>query len=79
MMMKESVFRFLIKFRGRLYGYGYRTAMSVSAIIRLGMLIVLFPVWQTLLKAQDWKSAFRKWRCILEWGLGLKRLGYAQK
>ncbi len=74
MMMKESVFRFLIKFRGRLYGYGYRTAMSVSAIIRLGMLLVLFPVWEILLKAQDWKSVFRKWRCILEWGLGLKRL-----
>ena len=74
MMMKESVFRFLLKFRGRIYGYGYRAAMSISAIIRLGMLIVLFPVWQTLLKAQDWKSVFRKWRCILEWGLGLKRL-----
>jgi hypothetical protein len=77
-MMRESVFRFLLKFRGRLYGDCYRAAISASAVIRLAVLAVFFPIWCARWRAHDWNAVFRKWLCIFEWGLGLKRFGQNQ-
>jgi hypothetical protein len=72
-MMRESVFRFLIKFHGRLYGNCYRIGMCGSAVIRLVILGLVFPVWCAIGRVKGWRFVFRKWLGILQWGIGLKR------
>ena len=42
-MMRESIWRFLRKTRGDIYGLGYRCAMFLSAVVRLGLLVFLSP------------------------------------
>jgi GT2 family glycosyltransferase len=70
-MMRESIWRFLCKTRGDFYGLGYRTAMLLSAIIRLGLLLVVFPVLTFRGRRQRWNVSFREWRAVLRWSLRL--------
>jgi GT2 family glycosyltransferase len=42
-MMRESIWRFLRKHRGGLYGQAYRCAMLLAASCRLGLLGLWFP------------------------------------
>jgi GT2 family glycosyltransferase len=72
-MMRESVYRFLLKSRGRLYSLCYRVGLSGAAVIRMALLLVLYPVWLARGKAGGWAAVFRKWFGILRWGLGLER------
>ncbi len=73
-MMRESVYRFLYKSRGALYSAYYRTALSVAAVMRLALLILLLPVWSVRNNLSCWSASLRKWSAILRWGLGLMRL-----
>jgi len=72
-MMRESVYRFLHKSRGRLYSLCYRAGLSGAAVTRMALLLVLYPVWLARGKVGGWAAAFRKWFAILRWGLGLER------
>jgi hypothetical protein len=72
-MMRESVARFLCKYRGAFYSSCYKLAMSGSAVIRLILLCTLFPVWLARHRTPGWNRAFRKWFAILRWALGLER------
>jgi len=56
-MLRESVWRFLRKTRGRFYAAGYRVALGMAACVRLVLLVG--------------QPAARKWRAILRWSLGL--------
>jgi hypothetical protein len=60
-MMRESVWRFLRKTRGRSYAAGYRLALGMAACVRLVLLVG--------------RPAARKWRAILKWSLGQAHSG----
>ncbi len=55
-MMRDSVWRFLRKTRGRAYAAAYRVALGMAACVRLVLLVG--------------RPAARKWRAILRWCLG---------
>ena len=69
-MMRESIWRFLIKTRGTAYGAAYRASTFVQAVIRLLLLIGLWPLQTLRRRAAAWQASFRKWRAILIWSLG---------
>jgi GT2 family glycosyltransferase len=71
-MMRESVYRFLLKSRGCLYSRCYRAGLSGAALTRMVLLVVLYPVWLVRGEVGGWIAVFRKWCGILRWGLGLE-------
>jgi N-acetylglucosaminyl-diphospho-decaprenol L-rhamnosyltransferase len=70
-MMRESIWRFLRKTQGELYGVGYRASMLISAIGRIGFLMILLPVQIIRRGSESWKASLHKWGSILTWSLGL--------
>jgi GT2 family glycosyltransferase len=72
-MMRESVYRFLLKSRGCLYSLCYRAGLSGAAVIRMALLLVIYPAWFTRGNGSEWAAAFHKWFGILRWGIGLER------
>lgn len=69
-MMRDSIWRFLTKTRGTLYGAAYRASTLVLAIARLLLLICLYPVQPIRKSRPAWDASFRKWRAVLNWSLG---------
>lgn len=69
-MMRESIWRFLIKTRGGGYGAAYRASTCLLAVVRLLLLIGLWPLQTVRRRATAWWASFRKWRAILTWSLG---------
>lgn len=69
-MMRESIWQFLSKTRGSLYGLVYRASTVVLAAIRLALLVALWPLQAMRRRGPPWSASFRKWRAILGWGLG---------
>jgi N-acetylglucosaminyl-diphospho-decaprenol L-rhamnosyltransferase len=67
-MMRESIWRFLRKTRGNLYGAGYRWSMLLVACCRLGLLGFLTPL-QRLRRQPRSTDSFRKWWAILRWSV----------
>ena len=72
-LMRESVFRYLRRHRGRLYAGAYRLTVAGAAVVRLG---ILAAAW--LLTAGQWsrlslENGFRKWKALLRWSLGRER------
>lgn len=72
-MVFESNSRFLKKWRGASYSFGYRIAMSGAALVRVVTLILLSPVLLVLKGVGRWRSACSKWLAIFRWGIGLWR------
>ena len=72
-MMTESVYRFLKKFRGSPYGLSYRMSLSLFAVLRLLLLLIVFPVRFLQGKFAAARGSVRKWLAILRWTLGLER------
>ncbi|MGD0508806.1 MAG: hypothetical protein ABSA27_13465, partial [Terriglobales bacterium] len=70
-VMHESVFKLLRKFRGNAYAQLYRAALLVSAVVRLIVLgpLLVIPVDRPCHDALH--RAFRKWRNIAGWGIAL--------
>lgn len=68
-MMRESVWRFFRKTRGKFYGTGYRCAMLASALCRLSALGLFLPVQVRRGQWLVWRSSLRKWLAILSWSL----------
>jgi GT2 family glycosyltransferase len=72
-LMRESVFRYLRRHRGRLYAGAYRLTVAGAAVVRLG---ILAAAW--LLTAGQWsrlslQNGIRKWKALLRWSLGRER------
>jgi GT2 family glycosyltransferase len=77
-MMRESVFRFLTKVRGKSYSTGYRLSLALSALGRLLLLALLFPVKLVRGEMAAASGSFRKWMAILKWTLGLQSCAVKQ-
>jgi GT2 family glycosyltransferase len=71
-VMRESIFNLLRKFRGVAYAHLYRMALLFSAAIRLALLTPLLVLPSSLLDRAVVLKAFRKWRSIARWSLGLE-------
>ena len=69
-MMRESVYRFLTKFRGRWYGAGFKMSLGLSAFGRLLLLLVVFPFRLIRGEMAVARGSFQKWMAILKWSLG---------
>jgi GT2 family glycosyltransferase len=72
-MMRESIYTFLLKSRGRFYSNCYRAALNGAAVVRMALLGALYPAYSIRGRGCGWKASFRKWLGILRWGLGLER------
>lgn len=71
-VMRESVFRLLTKFRGNAYAQAYRAALLFSASVRLAVLLPLRIVpLKSLLRARI-LYAQEKWYRIASWCLALE-------
>jgi N-acetylglucosaminyl-diphospho-decaprenol L-rhamnosyltransferase len=70
-MKYKAMLCFYRKSRGKLYGSCYRAAMASSAVGRLILLGLMFPVGDR--EAIRWTAA--KWSTILKWAIGMERLG----
>lgn len=71
-MMRESLWRFMKKNRGNIYGLAYRTSTVISAIGRLLLLMVLSPLQYLKQRRPSWNASLKKWWAILTWSLGCK-------
>lgn len=71
-MMRASVWRFLRKTRGEMYGSGYRCSMLISAGGRIVCLLVLLPAYLVRGRLESWKASARKWWAISAWSMGIK-------
>ena len=70
-VMRESITKFLRKTRGRLYSSGYRSAMLISALGRLMLLALVFPIQALRGQCRSWMASVRRWWAILLWGVGI--------
>jgi N-acetylglucosaminyl-diphospho-decaprenol L-rhamnosyltransferase len=68
-MMCDSVWRYFKKTRGKGAGVLYRSTMFGTGLIRLCLLIVLFPWAKMRLREIAWHAAFRKWRAVTTWSM----------
>jgi hypothetical protein len=62
-MMRESMYKFLKKTKGRCYAWCYRVSMLFIALFRLALLTI-----NRLIKPGN-ESSFQKWCAILQWSL----------
>ncbi len=69
-MMRESIWRFLLKTRGRFYALGYRGSTTFAAICRVLVLGILLQVRVVRGEFTPAWNAMRKWVAILSWSLG---------
>jgi GT2 family glycosyltransferase len=68
-IMSESLFRFMTKYHGKLYGYLYRVAMGCASLCRMLILSVLrIYAWDR----DSISVSLQKWFRILRWSIGLE-------
>jgi GT2 family glycosyltransferase len=72
-MMMESILRFLRKWRGGLYSLCYRLVLSVAALVRVALLLILSPILLFQSGVARWRASCSKWFAVFNWGLGLSR------
>jgi GT2 family glycosyltransferase len=73
-MMRDSVFTFLLKHRGRCHASLYRFGLFISAVLRLSILITLVPftvVSNPMISRRNIFRASSKWLNVARWSLSL--------
>jgi GT2 family glycosyltransferase len=71
--MRESIYKFLRKTRGRLYADSYKTAMFLNGITRFGLLSLAFAASRLTGQEAKSRSALIKWKAIIRWTLGFEK------
>jgi GT2 family glycosyltransferase len=74
-VMRESIFTLLVKFKGTGYARAYRALILLSALLRLPLLVAMKPItrltsWPISPESAD--SGIRKWVKIARWSLALE-------
>jgi GT2 family glycosyltransferase len=72
-VMHESLFLFLTKYRGRLYGNLYRVTTGCAAFSRVMLIIGLVAVMPWTAKRDGFRRSLVKWVKIFRWSLGLEK------
>jgi GT2 family glycosyltransferase len=71
--MRESIFKFLEKTRGKRYASIYKKAMFVNGIMRFGILSVVSVASLLMGQGLRYKSSLIKWKGIIRWTLGIEK------
>ena len=71
-MIRESVRRLLVKTHGEYYSLGYRLGLTVAAVVRLGVMLLIFPAALIRRSTNRWCAAFARWKNVFCWGVGLE-------
>lgn len=69
--MRESIWRFMRRNRGRRYSFSYRISTLIAALGRMVILTMLLPLYIVRPNRKSWNTSFRKWGGILAWSVGL--------
>jgi GT2 family glycosyltransferase len=70
-VMKYRAMRiFYRKTRGRLYAESYRLTMGLAALVRLGVLVLVFPIASLARRTDGVVKASAKWATVLRWAAG---------
>ena len=67
-MVRESVFRFMLLHRGPVQAYGFRVAMTLTALLRLALIPPLLPMGKVVVR--HGRGSWTKWMTILRWSVG---------
>jgi GT2 family glycosyltransferase len=70
---RESVAIFLQKHRGESVATLYRVSTVFASVIRLGILLLLFPAGAVCRRMDSIAAGFDKWSKVLSWSLGRER------
>jgi GT2 family glycosyltransferase len=71
--IRDSIHKFLVKFRGRWYGSFYKATMAAVAVVRLGLITLMKLVARSARRRESLSYSFTKWKRLLQWALGLKQ------
>lgn len=71
--MRESIFKFLKKNRGRFYADIYKMAMLLNGIMRYGLLLFAFAASLLVGRESKYKSSLIKWQGIIRWTIGVEK------
>lgn len=71
-LMHESVFKFMVKTRGKATALAYRATMGIAAVCRFVLLSVSLPWVVCNGRRQRAFQTFKKWKSILRWSVGLE-------
>jgi hypothetical protein len=71
-LTRESRFRFLRVARGTVYATAYRVMTAASAVSRLALLTVSFPLLRAR-RGDALGKTFGKWISVFRWSIGLER------
>lgn len=69
-MQKESRLKFFLKTRGRAYASLYRSAMGVTALVRLVLILCMVPFATFWINRKGLAGAACKWWSVLRWAAG---------
>jgi GT2 family glycosyltransferase len=72
-VIRESLFRYLTKFRGRLYGYAYRLATGGASLFRVMLLACLMTVIAERSSRESLRISLGKWINIFRWSFGFEK------
>jgi len=72
-MMLESRWRFFRKTKPPIYCKIYRLAMFSSSLIRIGLLLLSWPIMRLRRENSSIEFALKKWGARLRWTLGLEK------
>lgn len=76
-VMREALFRFMMKYHGKLYGYLYRLAMSGVAFSRIILIVSIMGLLPRRPSRDVYKISLGKWINIFSWSLGFE--GWARR
>ena len=71
--MRESIFKFLEKTRGRRYANSYKKAMFFNGIMRFALLSVASAASLLIGQGSRHQSSRMKWKGIIRWTLGVEK------
>ncbi|GAX61233.1 glycosyl transferase family 2 [Candidatus Scalindua japonica] len=72
-LMRESVSKFMEKYRGKKSAYFYKSVMTFVSICRMMLIIILMPSAIILRKQDTILVAFTKWKKIFRWSIGYEK------
>ena len=73
-VLRESLLQFFLLYRGRSYAAVYRTALTVSATLRLILLLLASPYLLLRSRGRSLRIALLKWTYILIWAVSNQRV-----
>lgn len=71
--MRESIFKFLQKTRGKPYAYMYKMSMLLSGVMRFGLLSLAYVISLFGGRKSACRSSLIKWKSIIRWTLGIEK------